>query len=71
MRELTAYSPLLAAKPACFVLSKSDLLMKDDRAAVPKGWLSMSAVTGDNVGKVISTLTKMIDKASQGNETVP
>jgi hypothetical protein len=31
----------------------------------------MSAVTGDNVGKVISTLTKMIDKDAQGNVTAP
>jgi GTP-binding protein len=71
MRELTAYSPLLAAKPACFILSKSDLLTKDDHVPVPTGWLSMSAVTGDNVRTVISTLTAMIDAAAKAFGTVP
>jgi GTP-binding protein len=70
MRELEAYSPLLARKPACFILSKSDLLTKDDCSPAPAGWLSMSAVTGDGVAAVLSRLKTILD-AQAPADTLP
>jgi GTPase len=60
--ELSAYSPLLAQKPALFILSKSDLFEDSHGPALPKGWRSMSAVTGLGVKPVIRRLTQMLDK---------
>jgi len=64
MRELSAYSPLLAQKPACFILSKNDLLTKDSTTRVPAGWHSLSAVTGDGVASVLGRLKTLIDANS-------
>jgi GTPase len=72
MRELSAYSPLLAAKPKCFVLSKSDLLTEESAPAVPTGWSTMSAVTGENVDTVLSRLMAMIDSVKpESGGTLP
>lgn len=70
LAELEAYSPLLARKPACFILSKNDLLTKDNRSAVPAGWYSMSAVTGNGVKDVLSRLKALIDESSSGSGAV-
>jgi GTP-binding protein len=70
LAELEAYSPLLARKPACFILSKNDLLTKDNRSAVPAGWCSMSAVTGNGVNDVLSRLKALIDETSSGSGAV-
>lgn len=59
LHELAAYSPLLAQKPKCFILSKTDLLT-DDTLKVPDGWLRMSAVTGNNLPAVLRSLHTLI-----------
>lgn len=72
--ELSAYSPLLAQKPALFILSKSDLVEGTKGLALPKGWRSMSAVTGRGVNAVVARLTRMVDEARRDNavtEDVP
>jgi GTP-binding protein len=62
VHELTEYSPILAEKPKCFILSKADLLSKDAaKTAKPKGWLAMSSMTGAGVGGVLSLFKKMLD----------
>ncbi len=60
LRELRAYSEILAEKPRCCILTKTDLL--DERDRVPRGWLSMSAVTGDGVDRVLRHLFGMLDE---------
>lgn len=64
LHELEAYSPLLLQKPTCFILSKSDLLTKDISAVLPRGWLAMSALTGEGVDAVCGRLKQMLDAAS-------
>ena len=66
LRELEAYSPLLARKPVCFILSKSDLLKKDTAPAVPSDWFHLSAVTGEGLREIVFTLMAMIDAATAG-----
>jgi GTP-binding protein len=66
LRELEAYSPLLAKKPLCFILSKSDLLKKDTAPAVPSDWFHLSAVTGEGIREIVFTLKAMIDAATAG-----
>lgn len=57
VRELQAYSPALAEKPMCFILTKADLC--EAAPDVPDGWLSMSAVTGQGVDRVLARLREM------------
>ncbi len=59
MTELKQYSALLADKPRCFILTKSDLL---DRQAskVPKGWLAMSSVSGQGLDVVIRKFGELL-----------
>ncbi len=59
--ELSAYSPHLSRKPACFILSKSDLTPADSRPSLPSGWLSMSSVTGKGVDAVLLKLKQILD----------
>jgi GTP-binding protein len=63
LHELEAYSPLLAQKPKCFILSKSDLCAETGRV-VPKGWHAMSSVTGQGVSTVLKRLKAMLDAES-------
>jgi GTP-binding protein len=63
LRELEAYSPLLARKPHCLILSKSDLLTKDTPVKIPAGWMRMSAITGEGVREILFSLLTMIDAA--------
>jgi GTP-binding protein len=63
LAELSAYSPLLAQKPALYILSKTDLLSQlDAQPDLPKGWCSMSAVTGNGVNDVTLRLLRMLDE---------
>jgi GTPase involved in cell partitioning and DNA repair len=62
VRELTHYSPAVAQKPMCFVLTKLDLLAAAERRRTPKGWLAMSAVSGKGVERVLSALDRMLAK---------
>jgi len=62
VHELSEYSPVLAEKPKCFILSKADLLSRDAlKTGKPKGWLSMSSMTGAGVHDVLSLFKKMLD----------
>jgi len=63
LKELASYSPLLAEKPACFILSKNDLLTKETKKAVPKGWLTMCAITGEGVKEVLACLKTSLETA--------
>ena len=65
MHELTEYSPILAEKPKCFILSKMDLLPKDARTGLPEGWLSMSSITGSGVQDVCALFKKMLDAVTE------
>jgi GTP-binding protein len=65
VHELSQYSPILAEKPKCFILSKADLLPSSPKPRLPKGWLLMSSVTGDGVKKVVAALKKMLDAPEQ------
>ncbi len=56
--ELRAYSEVLAAKPICFVLSKTDLLAEGHTA--PPGWVALSSVTGQGLDELLSTLRSML-----------
>jgi GTPase len=63
LHELREYSPGLAEKPACFILSKTDLLLPEEYPSLPKEWLAMSAVTGNGVEAVIHRLTALVEEA--------
>jgi GTPase len=65
LNELSQYSESLAERPRCLILTKSDLLPEENRSVLPAGWLSMSAVTGDNVENVVSSLAVMVEKAGK------
>jgi GTP-binding protein len=62
LHELARYSALLAELPRCLILTKSDLIPKEEPYKVPSGWLSMSAVTGENVDTVINRLSAMVEE---------
>ncbi|MGA2506510.1 MAG: Obg family GTPase CgtA [Chitinispirillaceae bacterium] len=62
LNELSQYSASLAERPKCLILTKSDLLSPEKSLAVPAGWLSMSAVTGDNVETVVRKLAAMVEE---------
>jgi GTPase len=63
VNELTQYSTQLGERPRCLILTKSDLFPKEQPVIVPPGWLSMSAVTGENVEMVVSRLAEMVEKS--------
>jgi GTP-binding protein len=58
LHELRQYSPLLADKPKCFILTKTDLLPA--QPDIP-GWLPMSSVSRTGVIDVLRVLKKLID----------
>lgn len=70
MRELALYSQHLTEKPRCMILTKTDLFTKEKPPAVPEGWLSMSAVTGENVEKVVMELGRMVKEVSGKEQDV-
>ncbi|HLV30759.1 MAG TPA: GTPase ObgE [Chitinispirillaceae bacterium] len=65
--ELNHYSKSLSQKPKCFILTKTDTVPKDQKVHIPKGWLSMSSVTGENIDKVLWTFKSMVDKSREEN----
>jgi GTP-binding protein len=54
--ELNRYSPQLAEKPRCYILTKNDLVEKPE---VPDGWFSISSVTGNGIPEVLALLARM------------
>ncbi|MFP4416550.1 MAG: Obg family GTPase CgtA [Chitinivibrionales bacterium] len=60
LNELTLYSPLLAEKPKCFILTKNDITA-ENCADCPEGWFSISAVTGEGVQKVLRAFKGLLD----------
>jgi GTP-binding protein len=64
--ELRQYSHSLAEKPACFILTKTDLLLPEQLPPIPREWLAMSAVTGDGVAPVIQRLAALVDEVRTG-----
>jgi GTP-binding protein len=60
VHELTQYSPVLAEKPKCFILSQIDLLPESE-LILPAGWLAMSSVTGKGIAEVLRVLKTMLD----------
>jgi len=65
LHELSLYSRLLAEKPRCMILTKSDVFSPDSPPLAPPGWLTMSAVTGENVDRVIAHLREMVTVARE------
>jgi GTP-binding protein len=63
LHELAEYSPVLAAKPTCYLLTKSDLIETVDDT-LPEGWLAVSAVTGQGVPEVLRRLRDMVATTS-------
>jgi GTP-binding protein len=71
LNELAAYSPLLAEKPKCFILSKADLLPDTNNALLPEGWFAMSSVTGLGVKEVLVAFKEMLDFAISAEAEAP
>lgn len=64
LRELRAYSPLLAGKPMCFLLTKTDL--RPDMSP-PPGWLPLSSVSGQGVTQVLAEFRRMYASLPAGD----
>ncbi|MDR0306742.1 MAG: GTPase ObgE [Chitinispirillales bacterium] len=62
--ELEHYSVLLAAKPKCFLLTKTDVLSGDELNKIPEGWLGVSAVTGEGVELALRKLEEQLKTAN-------
>ena len=65
LNELSRYSERLAAKPKCFIMTKSDLLSNDDKPKIPNGWLCMSAVTGAGVDNVLREIEELLKRNTE------
>ncbi|MCU0609406.1 MAG: GTPase ObgE [Chitinispirillaceae bacterium] len=63
VNELAQYSTLLADKPKIFILSKNDLITPDHQVSTPRGWLSISAATGNGLEKAVKRLGDMVTAA--------
>jgi GTPase len=62
LNELTQYSENLANKPKIFILTKKDLITEEMPVAVPDGWMTMSAVTGDGVNDVLQRIYEVVQE---------
>lgn len=62
VQELYQYSPVLAKKPKCFILTKTDLFANESFPKI-EGWHAISSINGHGVNEVIHVLKKLIDKA--------
>lgn len=71
LKELAYYSEDLAAKPKCFILTKTDLLTPETMFKLPEGWFSMSAVTGDGVSTVLNNLYEIVTIANEKDSDQP
>lgn len=60
MTELARYSELLAAKPKCFLLTKTDIISGGDEKKIPDGWLGVSAVTGAGINEALKKLEEQL-----------
>jgi GTP-binding protein len=68
LHELAEYSQSLAEKPKLFILTKTDLFPQGEKMKPPKGWLSMSAVTGEGVEKVVRKLAAMVRELGESEQ---
>lgn len=59
--ELKEYSPLLADKPKCFILTKTDVLTDEDTPKLPDGWFQLSAVTRTGVVELITEFKRILN----------
>lgn len=74
-QELEAYSPELAGKPHCLILSKSDLLPPAEQPPTPPapdawGTFAISAVTGQGIAELKEALWARVQKVVD-SERVP
>lgn len=58
INELRQYSPFLAAKPKCFILTKTDLLPEPPDI---HGWMPLSSITRAGVPELVIKLKSLID----------
>jgi GTP-binding protein len=68
MSELAHYSEHLAAKPKCFIMTKTDIISNNgdnDKNKVPDGWVGISAVTGDGVDAALRAIETMLKDKNQ------
>jgi len=63
-REISSYSPDLAARPSLVLMSKSDL-EGADRAARELGAMSVSAITGDGLRDSLHAIADLVDQAER------
>ncbi|MBN1131023.1 MAG: GTPase ObgE [Chitinispirillaceae bacterium] len=59
--ELKHYSPDLAVKPSCFILTKTDLLPPGTTVDLPEGWHSISAVSGNGIDAAVNALATLVE----------
>ncbi len=62
IHELSQYSPVLANKPKCFILAKTDLVSPDSFKIIP-GWHALSSVTGSGIRDLLYTFKNLIDQS--------
>jgi len=67
LTELKEYSPDLAQKPKCFIMTKNDLVNHDNIKTLPENWFSMSAVTGEGVNSVLRRLDDLVKECKREN----
>jgi GTP-binding protein len=63
IEELRHYSPALAEKPKCFILTKIDLCAS--HPALPPGWFPISAVTHAGLDALLYSLKKIVGAAKE------
>lgn len=69
IRELEHYSKSLAEKPKFFILTKTDLVSKDE-TKIPEGWGAISAVTGEGLKEVLGEIGDLVKKSREENQDV-
>jgi len=61
IEELRQYSPALAEKPKCFILTKTDLIPGGTAKKI-RGWLHISSVTNQGIGECIGAFKRLISQ---------
>ncbi len=61
INELNQYSPILANKPKCFILTKTDIY-PDNSFPKIEGWHAISSITKSGVEKLLYKLKELLDK---------
>ena len=64
VQELHQYSPILAKKPKCFILTKTDLFPDDSYPKID-GWHAISSVTGHGINEVIRVFKELINTVNE------